>query len=70
MTTGIKEDAAGLLIDLDKARHNRDMIEQMRRVEREEVESRNDGRQRNYNTQAAIRKNKMANRLRGGILWQ
>ena len=60
---GIKEDAAGLLMDLDKARRNRNMIEQMRRVEREEVESKNNGRQRNYNTQSAIRKNKMANRF-------
>jgi hypothetical protein len=62
-TTGIKEDEAGLLIDLDRAQRNRDMIEQMRRLEREEAESKNDGRQRNYNTQAAIQKNKMANRF-------
>lgn len=63
MTAGTFVDETGLFIDFEKAQRNRDMIELMRQAEQERMESKNDGRQRNYSTQEATRKSKLACRF-------
>ena len=46
MTVGIKEDEAGLLMDLESAKRNRENIERMRQTENDEAE--HDGRKRGH----------------------